>query len=211
MNLSDLMNSLNATRTRLSVVNGKLQVDAPAGAITAEMRDSLAINREILFAALAVTTEPMPTVDSMRDSINEVGPIVLLLLGWLEYLAAAYECGTVYGPIGAKWHVRDTVGRLLLADINERWIEDASDFYWAMRAARPSLLTVREIEAREKSRRLNEDDTRKLQNLLIEFAESMELVDQERVDAVWHRLNEFNARTGRAKRSNPPQVGEGRL
>ena len=211
MTLAELMNLLNATRTRLFVVNGKLQVDAPARAMTTEMRTALAKHREIILAALATSIDSMPTVDQVPDVKEDAGTIPPRLLGWLEYLAAEYECGTVYGTNGKTWHVRAIVGRLLLADINDRWIEEASDFYEAMRAARPSLLTMQEIEARDKARELNADDTRELQAILVEFAEAMETRDQGRVDEVWHRLNELNTRTGRAKRSNLPRVlkGEG--
>lgn len=202
MNLSELLDALNGTGTRLRVEEGKLVVDAPKGAMTPELRAGLAEHRETLLDVMAIPREIEATVATEDKRVRAIR----LLLDWLWYLATEYVGGSVHGPHGKVWHVQATVSRLLFTDVNEEWLNEASYFYWSMIESRPDLPTVTDIEEWENARSLNDRDARELRSILGDFNEAMESSDQAQVDDVWTRLNDFNERTGRAKRSDPPRV-----
>ncbi|MBX9654745.1 hypothetical protein K2Y11_14105 [bacterium] len=205
MNLPELLDALNATGTRLAISGGDLQVDAPKGAMTPDIRAGLGIHRETLLAALGALNR----IEERPPFHDGNAKLVRLLLDWLWYLAAEYVSGSVRGPEDQLWHVKETVWRLLDSDVNEAWIDEAYQFYWAMVESRPTLPTAKDVQAIEAARTLSDDDAEELRAIFEELNGAIEAADQSRVDTVWHRLNKFNTRTGRAKPSSPPPVGRG--
>jgi hypothetical protein len=171
--------------------------------MTPEVRAGLIAHRDSLLAGLSVPKEsedPVPIEDRRIRTVR-------ILLDWLWYVATESHGGTVFGTRQETWDVKETVWRLLFASIDDHWRDEAMDFYSATRASFPSWKSIDEVSAERQRQVLDEDDAEELQGILDDFARGMDSADQDLVDEAWLALNEFNDRTGRAKKSHTPLVG----
>jgi hypothetical protein len=62
MTFDSLLDALSAAGVLLAVEDGRLRIDAPAGALTPELRAALAEHKAALLAHLASSAEPAPAL-----------------------------------------------------------------------------------------------------------------------------------------------------
>jgi hypothetical protein len=109
MTLTDLLAELHARRIRIEVVDGRMRVDAPVGALSAGLRAALLEHKAALLARDESTSAPMPPSAPVAPTSSKASAMRIPLddLVYGDYLVrhklrivggTAYPDGRTYRP-----------------------------------------------------------------------------------------------------------------